>query len=157
MEILGLKNFVQDDVKNLIAKFVGFQSKTAKAIEHELKTFLNREEKNEKQARWENFRYVPDYFPTSLKYTAEWRLDRIIRREFDKLSAMRKITQRRNEFTKLRPWLRKFLLQWHRAYGHLFPKNGKDQKFIEEQIAELKMKRVGHHTNPRFPWTPLVW
>ena len=156
MEILGLTNFVQDDVNKLIAKFVGFQSKTAKAIEHELKKCLNWEEKFEKQTRWDNFRYVPDYFSDDLKYTAKWRLHRIIRRESDKLSAMRKITQRRNEFTKLRPWLRKFLLQWHHFYGHLFPKNGKTQKFIEEQIAELKMKRV-EHANPYHSWTTLEW
>ena len=141
MEVVGLKNFVQDDVNKLIAKFVGFQSKTAKLIENER----------------ENFRYVlPDYFPTSLKTRAKWKLRFIITKAFEKLRTERKITQRRDEFTKLRPWLRRFLLQRDHSYGGLFPKNGKNQKFIEEQIAELKMKRV-EHANPYHSWTTLEW
>ena len=32
MEIVGLKNFVQDDVNKLIAKFVGFKSKPVAEI-----------------------------------------------------------------------------------------------------------------------------
>ena len=112
--------------------------------------------KFEKQAREENFRYVPNYFPTSLKHNAKWKLQCIISKAFEKLRTERKITQRRDEFTKLRPWLRRFLLKYDHSYGGLFPKNGKNQKFIEEQMAELKMKRV-EHANPYHSWTTLEW
>ena len=83
MEILGLKNFVQDDVNKLIAKFVGFQSKTAKLIENELQKFLRWETKFEKQAREDKFRYVPNYFPTNLRLIAKWRLQSIVKRVFN--------------------------------------------------------------------------
>ena len=39
MEIVGLKNFVQDDINKLIAKFV-VQSKTAKIIEEERRNYV---------------------------------------------------------------------------------------------------------------------
>ena len=140
--VVGLGGALPKGVNNLIWGFVGFQSKTAKAIEHER----------------ENVRYVlPDYFPTSLKTRAKWKLRFIISRAFEKLRTERKITQRRDEFTKLRPWLRRFLLQYDHSYGGLFPKNGKNQKFIEEQMAELKMKLVEYRPNPRFSLTTLEW
>ena len=57
MEIVGLKN-VQDDVNKLIAKFVGFQSKTAVIIEKERKRFVAFEEKIEEISRREGLTHV---------------------------------------------------------------------------------------------------
>ena len=40
MEIVGLKQTVDDDVNKRIAKFVGYQSKTAKIIEEERRNYV---------------------------------------------------------------------------------------------------------------------
>jgi hypothetical protein len=151
MEIVGLKNFVQDDINTLIFKFVGFQSKVAKVFEE------GRTETGQAvQAQRERFRnsvyvtspvFLPPLFTDEeIKENAhKWILQRTRERrnhyiysELDRLVKIRSITQRKAEFLKLRVWVRKFLLIVHHYF--LLPRNASNLKFINNQAHEVGLK-----------------
>ena len=79
-------------------------------------------------------------FPGWLRNRASYNLLRIVVKTFSKLTRIRKTTERTKAFTNLRPWLRRFLIMKYES--ELFPNNWRNRKFIEEQIADSKMKRV---------------
>ena len=121
MEIVGLKNVVNDDVNQLIAKFV-FQSKAAKEIKDRLEAHLNK----------------PANFITDLFFWKRLRRSGYIFKEFRKLTAIKNISQRRDAFLRLKGWLRKSLII--DFWCELFPKNGKNLRFINEQMVGLNIK-----------------
>ena len=137
--VVGLVGKLPDGVNNLIWGFVGFQSKVAKEI---------KEEKNKWARTWGDGRGDENYslnFPFWLKSHAKYKLERLVSKQcHNKLGNIRKITERRVAFIKMRPWLRRFLIKDHEMW--LFPNNGKNRRFIEEQIEELGMKRA------KVPW-----
>ena len=86
MEIAALNNVVPDGINQLIFKFVGYQTKTAKIINEERKKFLAKHETTYKD------------FITSLKFHADFKLKCIIRNvDWGRLGLMKSIIQRREE------------------------------------------------------------
>jgi hypothetical protein len=84
---------------------------------------------------------TPGVFTEWLKHKAKFKLECFVVRANFRLGKMRKMTERREAFTKLRPWLRRFLIRYDDFYGGLFSSNRKNQKFIEDQIEELGMRQ----------------
>ena len=55
-----------------------------------------------------------------------------------KISKIRNIPERREAFTKLSPWLRRFLI--NKFWDDIFPESKINNNFMAEQITELKMR-----------------
>ena len=63
----------------------------------------------------------------------------IVSRAADKLENIKSIIKRREEFTKLQTWLRRYVLKWHG--DSLFTStNRNNRRFLEKQINELEMR-----------------
>ena len=139
--VVGLAGVLPEGVNNLIWGFVGFQSKAAKAIEEVRGEFLKNEEEMEAITKRDGYTRTPGDFTEWLKHKAKFKLEYFVVRANFRLGKMRKMTERREAFTKLRPWLRRFLIRYDAFYGGLFSSNRKNQKFIEEQIEELGMRQ----------------
>ena len=137
-------------VIGLVCEFIGLEkNKVADAINKERVEWLLSWGTNGK-ALDENSKLS---FKSWLTWHATWKLRRIaVAKPCLKLRLVRSVIQRRVEFTKLRPWLRRFLMQ---EVHYLFPNKGKtNQRFIEEQLVELKMRRAARR-NPlsgSFEW-----
>ena len=131
--IVGLIGKLPNGVNNLISGFIGFQSKVAKEIEEMYKKLLM----HDKMTRiklgpsyifYNSPLYSRDNFVDYLKSKPKSRFDYFLLKAFDKLKKVKSIIQRRSEFTKLQPWLRKFLIE--RFHYSLFPYNAKNMNFI---------------------------
>ena len=133
MEIVGLKNFVDDDVHKLIAKFVGFQSKTAKAVEGARGKFQAFEKEYEDHPFFAR-RPFDEWLIKQVVIQRQERLHKTLRR----LEKIRSIPKRREAFTKLSPWLRRFLI--NKFFDSILPESKVNNKFMVEQISELKMR-----------------
>ena len=63
----------------------------------------------------------------------------IVSRAADKLKNIKSIIKRREAFTKLQTWLRRFVLKWHG--NSLFTTTDRNnRRFIKKQIDELGMR-----------------
>ena len=136
MEIVGLKNFVQDDVNKLIAKFVGFQSKVAKELKEEKRKWADENCLTDKGV--ENYLIT---FPGWLKGNARVKFTRVIFTESYKFKKLQTFDERQEFIIQLTPWKRKFLLMME--WRHLYPRKwqtSKNLKFLNEQILELGFK-----------------
>ena len=125
MEIVGLKNFVQDDVNKLIAKFVGFESKVAKEIK-EQKRSLEGE--------------LDVVFIRLLRWRCGGYKLRILI-EGVMIPKPLTIKQCREQFVKFPAWKRKLYIMTR--WREVFPRrawNNKNLKFLNEQIHELGFK-----------------
>ena len=131
MEIVGLNNFVRDDINKLIAKFVGYQSKVAKEIKDLKLKWLN--------LPWEEERRERPYRFGEWLREETWKntLNRIMNRELDRLRKIKSIKQRKAEFLKLPYWKRLFLLKEWWFYLLLFPKNNSNLRFLNVQRCVL--------------------
>jgi len=134
--VVGLVGALPNGVNTLIWGFVGFQSKVAKEL---------KEAKKKWTSSWGDDENSSLTFTFWLKSHAKHKLECIVTNARNKkLDNLRKITERREAFIKMRPWPRRFLIKNHEIW--LFPNNGKNRRFIEEQIIELGMRRA------RLPW-----
>jgi hypothetical protein len=124
MEIVGLKNVVQDDVNKLIAKFVGVQSKPAQILQNVFNCF--------------------EHFDCC--YYLRSRTDEIYERrhtyamnEYDKLMLIKSIPSRRRKFELLPQWIKKLLIIWRRKL--LFPLDTPANiLFLQQQIDQINFK-----------------
>ena len=126
--VVALLGVVPDEVNALVWKFVGFRSRVAKEIHERKQSCLRLYSTQDQEA----------LFPRLLKAGAKWDLDMIITTARNRLRRMRKITERRSEFAKLRPWLRRYLIA--RFKFTLFPNNQTNMSFLDAQIVELGMR-----------------
>ena len=140
MEIVGLKQKVDNDVNKLIFKFVGVKPHPLAELINESKGYWLKTWGTFHEAHNENDGFS---FKNWLTYGAKQKLERMVNHVAKEIKIMRPINNRREEFSKLRPWLRRFLFwEFSKKDDYPFPDNGKNRKFIEEQIVELKMKRT---------------
>ena len=89
MEIVGLKKFIPDDVNKLIFKFIGAQSKAAKAIKEEKRKWADANCLTDKGV--ENYLIT---LPEWLKGNARSKFVRVISGEFYKLTKIHSFDER---------------------------------------------------------------
>ena len=126
MEIVGLKNFVQDDVNKLISKFVGFKHHVFKKLLPWELRFLKTEDM---------VKHI-----TRRKFL---RVHKRCNRDYEKLLEIKSMPNRRFKFTTLPKWVRKeIMLITADNINDLFPKNKKNSHFINEQMIELNIDEL---------------
>ena len=139
--VVGLIGKLPSGINNLIAKFIGFQSKPATELKSLIESAQTRGEigRGEKPNQSYLFtpRQVPEYYVSRLFfYLGKVKQQTYIDRQYFKLKRLR--SARKDEFLKLRRWVRKALIISN--YWGLFPNNAENLKFINEQIAELNIE-----------------
>ena len=118
MEIVGLKNFVPDDVNKIICKFVGVKP-------HPLARLLMTAE--------EDFCYT-----VSLGFLKKVRFIQYFLKELRRLNQIKSIPKRREAFLKLREWERIYLILFYAR--DLFPMNRKNLRFLKDELCNLGFK-----------------
>ena len=118
MEIVGLKNFVQDDVNKLIFKFVGFKHPVAEIFSKEV---------------GKDAEYFVEHTLNVILVMKQEEIQHKIFKSYWKLSKLKNDKERRGEFIKLKRWLKKELLteQWYLT--RLFKNSKINQVFLNKQ------------------------
>ena len=127
MEIVGLKQKVQDDVNKLIFKFVGVKihpwaEKLKKEIEYHLKTARNQEYA------------VTDTIGSILAYKQVGLRFRVFV-TYARLENMKNDKTRREEFIKLQRWLKVAVLRNNFYLNRLFRESKVNKAFLNKQKA----------------------
>ena len=118
MEIVGLKNFVQDDVNRLIAKFVGFKHPVAEIFSKKV---------------GKDAEYFVEHTLNVILVMKQGEIQHKIFKSYWKLSKLKNDKERRGEFIKLKRWLKRELLteQWYLT--RLFKNSKINQVFLNKQ------------------------
>ena len=124
MEIVGLKNFVSDDVNKLIFKFVGFKHPVARLFDAHI-DLTSRYARN------------PEYtVKDALHFILVWKKGGLIHTVFKaywKLKQLKSQEVKRDEFVKLQRWLRYELLSNSFYLMRIFADSKINFTFLGEQ------------------------
>jgi hypothetical protein len=131
MEIVGLKQKVQDDINKIIFKFVGVKmhpwaEKLKKEIEYHLRGVRNPEYT------------VTDAIGSILGYKQAGLGHRVFE-SYDGLKKMRSDKARREEFIKLQRWLKVALLRNNFYLNRLFGESKVNQAFLNKQKSDMSL------------------
>ena len=143
--VVGLAGKIPDGVNNLIATFVGFQSKPAKEINKKV-THLRRG-----WSHWED-EYVLREAVRWLKAMKEERFNRHIGNVRKEIEKQKSIAKKREAFLELREWEQRYLIT--RYWYWMFPSNAKNLRFLNEQMVRLGFKTSVEHWEQS---GPLIW
>ena len=124
MEVVGLKNFVQDDINKLIFKFVGFRHPVAEI----LNSYIISIQRNARNPKYT----VKD----ALHFILVWKKGGLIHTVFKtywKLKQLKSQKVKRDEFMKLQRWLRYELLNNSFYSMRIFADSKINHAFLREQ------------------------